>query len=352
MALQAWNEVAWLKLGAAAFRPGKHTFEIKYDRPYKIVKGKKEPDRLLFDLDAICFYKGAFLPNGPYKPGEKENKEIDKQGEAQVFAAKVGTDGERGVTPLNGAWQIARIDEQEITDRTEPVKALPVKADELHWKGIKVPGNRDVERPDLLYAHRFVYRTRIDVPANAKGRSFFLHFPCTAVIASAFVNGKYCGGSKAPCTVWDCDITNAVEPGKVNEIWVAIKDAYYAIANTGNPQRPSARYMFNVPPDMFYGAGGLGMTRYADLPVLFDVRGAGLFEAPSFVVAGPIYASDVFAIPSVKKKELGLEISVHNPTDAPLTVKIANEVARLDGGSVEKKFAENKLTSRRVRKRR
>src|ERR1700722_5503205 len=93
MALQAWNEVAWLKLGAAALQPGKHTFEIKYDRQYKVNNGKKEPERLLFDLDAICFYKGAWLPNGPYKPGEKETKEIDKQGEAQVFAAKVGADG-------------------------------------------------------------------------------------------------------------------------------------------------------------------------------------------------------------------------------------------------------------------
>ena len=307
-------------------QPGKHTFEIKYDRQYKINNGKKEPDHLLFDLDAICLYKGTFLPNGPFKPGEKENKEIDKRGEAASLRRE-GWDGRRTRRhALNGAWQIARIDEQVITDRTEPVKALPVKADELHWKGIAVPGNRDVERPDLLYAHRFVYRTRIDVPANAKGRSFLLHFPCTAVIASAFVNGKYCGGSKAPCTVWDCDVSNAVEPGKVNEIWVAVKDPYYAIANTGNPKRPSVRYMFNVPPDMFYGAGGLGMTRYADLPVLFDVHGAGLFEAPSFVAVGPVYTADVFAIPSVKKKQLGLEISVHNPTNAPLTVKIANEV--------------------------
>ena len=352
MALQAWNEVAWLKLGAAAVQPGKHTFEIKYDRQYKINNGKKEPERLLFDLDAFCLYKGAWLPNGPSKPGEKENKEIDKQGESQVFAAKVGADGGRGVTPLGGAWQIARIDEQEINDRTEPVKELPLPAEQLHWMGIKVPGNRDDERPELTYAHRFVYRTRIDVPADAKGRSFTLHFPCTAVIASAFVNGKYCGGSKAPCTVWDCDVTNAVEPGKVNEVWVAIKDSYYAIANTGDPKRASARYMFNVPPDMFYGAGGVGMTRYADLPVLTDVRGAAYFEAPSFVVAGPAYTSDVFAIPSVKKKELGLEVSVHNPTPAPLTVKIANEVAPQGGGAAEKTFAEKELTVAPARKRR
>ena len=116
---------------------------------------------------------------------------------------------------------------------------------------------------------------------------------------------------------------------------VAIKDPYYAIANTGDPKRPSARYMFNFPTDWFYSAGGVGAMRYADLPVLTDVRGAGILETPSFVVAGPAYTSDVFAIPSVKKKELGLEISVANPTAAPLTVTIANEVAPLDGGAAE-----------------
>ena len=35
MSLQAWNEVAWLKLGGVAVQPGKHTFEIKFDRQYK-----------------------------------------------------------------------------------------------------------------------------------------------------------------------------------------------------------------------------------------------------------------------------------------------------------------------------
>ena len=80
MCLQAWNEVAWLKLGAATLQPGKHTFEIKFDRQYKDNNGKKEPDRILFGLDAICLFKGAaWLPNGPYKPDEKENKEIDNK---------------------------------------------------------------------------------------------------------------------------------------------------------------------------------------------------------------------------------------------------------------------------------
>ena len=252
MSLQAWNEVAWLKLGNEAIKPGKHTFEIKFDRQYKLNNGKKEPDHLVFGLDAICLTKGAWLPDGPNKPDEDGWKGFDKEAAKQVFAVKPAAGGERGVTPLDGAWQIARLDEQEIKDRTEPVRELPLAADALHWKGIHVPGNRDDEHPELAYAHRFVYRTRLDVPAECKGQACFLHFPCNIVVSSAFVNGKYCGGSKAVAAAWDCDVTAAVEPGKVNELIVAIKDPYYAIANTGDPKNPSVRHMFNLPTDWFY----------------------------------------------------------------------------------------------------
>jgi len=49
--------------------------------------------------------------------------------------------------------------------------------------------------------------------------------------------------------------------------------------------------------------------------LLTDVRGAASWK-PSVVVAGPPTRSDVFAVPSVKKKNR-LEISVANPTAAP-----------------------------------
>ena len=218
------------------------------------------------------------------------------------------------MTSVGGAWQIARIDEQEIKDRTEPVKELSVKADELHWKGIKVPGNRDDERPDLQYAHRFAYRTRLNVPAECKGRACYLHFPCNAVISSAIVNGVYCGGSKAPCTAWDCDVTKAVKPGEVNEVWVAIKDPYYAIANTGDPKNPSAATCSTCRPA---GSTDPAASAPRATPIC---RSSSRFRAPacsrrrrSSSPARPTRPT-CSAIPSVKNKELGLEISVTNPT--------------------------------------
>ena len=49
-------------------------------------------------------------------------------------------------------------------------------------------------------------------------------------VMSVLVNGRYCGTTKAPCAAWDCDVTEAIKPGEVNEVCVSIKDVYYALA--------------------------------------------------------------------------------------------------------------------------
>jgi beta-galactosidase len=232
---------------------------------------------------------------------------------------------------------MARWDEQEIQDRAQPVKQLPADYQQLFWKAAKVPGNRDDVRPDLLYCHRFLYRTRVHVPAGQEGRSFILRFPSTVLLASVFVNGQYCGGSTAPCAVWDADITRAIIPGKDNEIVVAIKDLYYAIEKTGDGK--SIRGLYNYPASWFYtGGGGGGATRNADFPVLLQVAGAGLLETPTLTVTGPAYSADVFAMPSVSRKELGLEITLHNSSSQPGDVEVQNEIVPLQGGAIEKSF--------------
>jgi len=349
MTLAPWTEVAWLKLGKAPLAAGKHAFEIKLERKYRTNNGKKEPERILFGLDCVCLCKGEFRPNGPHQPGSDWQSADDRRAGKHVFEVKASAEnGERVVTPLDGDWQIARWDEQELKDRAEPVKELPTPLDALFWKGIKVPGNRDANRPDLEYAHRYLYRTRIKVPADFKGRSFVLRFPSTALLASAFVNGKYCGGSKAPSALWECDATAAMKPGEVNEVIVAIKDGYYAIAQDG--QGRSARYMFNLPHDMMFNSGGLSFMRFADFPIVLRVRHNGLIETPSLVVAGPAYAADVFVKPSVRKKQLGVELTFHNSSAQEINASLTLEAVPLakDGRTPEGKAVPFKTTEVRL----
>lgn len=253
MVIAEWCEVAWLKLGVMPLDSGKHTFEFKL-----VKRAANSLKRVLFGLDCICISREQFRPNGRYKPDDDWQNELDHRAADQVFEFQTPDHrskdavlvGERSIAQLSGVWQIARFDEQELNNRTEPIKKLPDNADEFYWKGIKVPGNRDTECPELLYCHRFLYRTKVRIPKSLDGRSFFLRFPSTCLIASVIVNGQYCGFSKAPCANWDCDVTAAVEPGKINEICVGIKDVYYAISKTGEGK--SARYLFNMHIDQFY----------------------------------------------------------------------------------------------------
>ena len=204
-------------------------------------------------------------------------------------------------------------------------------AEQFSWYGIEVPGDRNEKRPEMAYCHRYVYRTRVDVPANLSGRAFFLHFGATNLIASVIVNGQFCGANAAPFTIWDCDVTKAVQPGKTNEILVAVKDAYYGVTNP--------RDLFNLPMGFFQFQGASNRFDFA----VWSHMQNGIVEPVSLVAAGSVYTSDVFAIPSLKKRQLGLEITLHNASAVAATVIIANQCVPLDGGPVEKRFADRQV---------
>ena len=321
MDISLWCEVAWLKMGTANLAKGKHALEVRLPK----VAGK----RILYASDALCLYRGTFRPNGKFKPDEAWQQDADKAAAKQVFEMKAsGEAGDRVELPLGGTWQIARSDEQVIDDRSGPIKALP-KAEELYWKAIAVPADRNDARPELVFCHRYFYRTQVKVPAEMKGRSFFLHFPAVNMIATVFVNGTQCGWTKAPFAMWDCDVTQAIRPGEVNEIWVGIKDTYYGLAS-------DTRRGFNIPPSVMDSNQGVSMR--LDFPV-WHHRQNGILEMPTLVAAGPVYTGDVFAMPSVKKKQLGLEVTLRNPTGKPAEIAVAHEVVPVEGGAAEMRVA-------------
>jgi len=331
--LQTWNPVAWLKLTTRPLAAGAHTLEIRL-MPAK--NGKGEFQAINYASDALCISAGPFRPNDGFRPGDTGwQTEADRAAAAQAFAVPVPNGAAQAAVPLRGLWQIARADEGPVADEGAPVAATPAP-DGLFWKSMPVPGNRDKARPEWLYSHRYFLRTRINVPAVLAGRSFYLHFPAVSMLASVFVNGKLCGSTRAPLAVWDCDVTRAVHPG-VNEVWVGIKDWYYALPLTKGAD--GALYVTYEPTDWVTKFGPASFT----FPV-WNHEGSGILHAPSLVVAGAAYVSDVFAKPSVKSKTLGLEVSVTNPADRPITVSVGNSVAPLAGGAVQKTFAARDVT--------
>ncbi len=380
-----WCEVAWIKLGDAELAAGKHTLQIRPQPAIKEEKHKQrgpdgkdvevvvqKPDKILYASDCLCLCRGPFRPNGRFKPGEDWQSDEDRQAARTVFYASplharegqgVRTadsprpagegQGVRVETLLAGLWQVCRFDEQEVIDRTEPTKILPDMA-AARWMSIRVPGNKFEVKPELRFCHRFVYRTRVDVPTELAGRSFFLQFPSLSLIASVHVNGQFCGWTKAPFAHWDCDVTRAVRSGQVNEICVVVKDSYYAFSEKKSGK--SCRLFFNEPV-AWMGAQNW-VNQNFDFPIGTEAFAgkSGILAAPSLVVAGGVYASDVFVKPSVRKKQLGLELTLVNTSTEDRTVQIHNEVrpqlpsppaplpSTGEGSKVEKTFPPRQVT--------
>jgi len=285
MPLAEWTEVAWLKLGERELKAGDHTLDIRLTAT-KNEKG--EAQRIIYASDAIVVSPGPFQPDGWRKPGESDRSAADQAAAAHVFKVPAATNGARSQVSLKGDWEIARDDEQLPKEVAVPIGSLP-KAPV--WRSISVPSNKAKSRPDLTLAHRVWYRTRVEVPADMAGRSFFINFPKNNLNTTVYVNGQLCGFEKQPFVNFDVDVSKAVKPG-VNEIMVGIRDAWYAFSTS--PDDPmKLRRLFNYPAT-WANRGFMNL----DYPVWNSFQ-SGILNTPTFVAAGgPAYVSDVFPQPS------------------------------------------------------
>ena len=333
--IQTWNPVGWLQMGKPTLAAGPHTLDIRLQ---KTTDDKGKPAGLNYASDALVISAAPFRPNDGHKPGDTSwQTDADKAAASHVFSVPAPADAAQTSFSLKGDWQTARADEGILDDRTGPVKTLP-NLNDLYWKSTPVPGDRNAAHPEWTYSHRYVLRTRVALPAGMAGRSLYLHFPSLSMIATLFVNGQACGTCRTPFADWDCDITRAAKPGQTNDIALVIKDAFYAVAP--DPKHPDAPAAIAYTPIDVYG-------KYGTTPYEFPVWGhyeTGILQEPTLITAGRAYTSDVFAIPSVKAKTLGLEITVTNPTAQPITVALSNEVRPLSGGPTEKTFAPQTVT--------
>ena len=298
MEIGFFNEVAWLQLGEQNLNIGAHTLEIRVPKT-KDDKGKFA--RILYASDAIVLSDSAFHPNGAHKPNENASSAEDVAAAQQVFALPAAKNGARSEVALEGDWEIARDDEQMPREVAEPIRELPTQA---FWSAIKVPSDKNVSRPDLIFAHRLWYRTHVDVPQSEIGRSFRLTFPMNSLNTTVYVNGTLCGFSNTPLTRADIDVTKGIKAGR-NEIWVGIRDAWYG--RSYNPDEPlKLRRTFNTP-IKFFGDGFQDMA----YPIWNNPQ-SGILETPVLTSVGSTYASDVFVQPSVVKKQLNAQITLQN----------------------------------------
>jgi beta-galactosidase len=323
MELQEWNEVAWLKMGDQTLSAGLHRLEIRLPRR-KDDKGKWQ--RVLYASDALCLYNGEFLPNGKFKPGQEWRTAQDREAARTMFRLPApAAPGQRASIALKGLWEVCRDDEQLPGEVARPMTGIPARA---YWRAIPVPGDKNQLRPDLIFAHRLWYRTRIQVPPSLIGRSFHIVFPQNNLNTTVYVNGVLCGFNKNPFAKFEIDVTPGIRAGE-NVIAVGIRDAWYA--RTANPKEPmKLRRTFNLP-IRFFSEG------FQDLSYpIWNHPQSGILATPRFVVAGPVRVSDVFCKPSVAQKRLDLEVTLSNPGKTAVSGEVICEAVSARTGKVEK----------------
>jgi beta-galactosidase len=174
----------------------------------------------------------SFVPIGWHKPGQSGRTAADEAATKHVFKVPAVTGGARSEVSLKGQWEIARDDEQLPKEIAVPLATLPKAA---NWMSIAVPLDKAKARPELTFAHRVWYRTRVEVPANMAGRSFFINFPNNNLNTTVYVNGQLCGFEKQPFVNFDVDVSKAIKPG-VNEIMVGI-----VMPGMASPTTPTTR---------------------------------------------------------------------------------------------------------------
>ncbi len=330
MELQDWTEVAWIKMGATALKPGAHSLEIRLPQTKD---GKGKTARILYASDALCLSRGAFHPNRKFKPDADYRAGLDREAAQKVFEMPMPkAAADRVVLPLKGMWEICRHDEQRPGEVAAPIVDFPQQP---HWYGIAVPGDKMV-RPEWVMAHRVWYRTHVRIPVSATGRSFHLVFPQNNLNTTVYVNGVYCGFNKNPFARFAIDVTKGVKPG-LNEVWVGIKDAYYGYS--ANPDDPmKLRKHFNLP---------LSFTHMGFQDLAYPVWNAfqsGILVTPELVAAGPVYSADVFCKPSVARKELAVDVTVSNPTSQAASGEVICAAVDAATGQVEKTLSAKPFT--------
>lgn len=337
MELADWMEVAWLQLGTLTLNAGPANLEIRYREP-------SGSGRMLMALDCIALTKGEFVPEGRLKPGETYDSETDREAANTVFELPAPTSPARTRAQLSGLWQVARYDDLDMDkDAHLPVRAIP-SPDEypLRWMGIRVPLSL-WDKEETVFAHRVIYRTQVNVPAAHRGRGFYLHFSGTNWLVSVFVNGKLAGTHRGVWIPWDLDVSEYVEPGKINEIAVAVKGPYYAVDVENYGKTDDLDRTRNRPKDrqdwVFWIAPIYPSTKGDGNGVDY-----GIVNPVTLVSVGNAYTEDVFVKPSVAKKRIEADVTVRNTTSKERQLQLLCEAVYDENDQVEKTFGPVDIT--------
>lgn len=141
-------------------------------------------------------------------------------------------------------------------------------------------------------------RKTVAVPADWKGQRLQLHFEALAGDAQIFVNGKRTGSHFGIFLPFDIDVTDAVEPGKQNEILIGVRKA-----------------------SLFDKRSDFGRRTY-QAGSFWGQHAVGIWQDVYLVALPSVHVSDVYVKPLVDEGKLVAEVAVTNDGNAEANVAV------------------------------
>ncbi|WP_207422988.1 glycoside hydrolase family 2 protein [Desertivirga brevis] len=168
------------------------------------------------------------------------------------------------------------------------VTKVPATVEQFHWGA---NGNSYGLSGNYLGVSWFT--TTAEVPSSFKNKRIVLHFESVRFRAEVFVNKKLVGYDLVNGTPFDVDITDAVVPGKQNEIAVRITDP-----NGNFDWRDSQNFMWgNYRTNPTHGFGGItGKVK--------------------LVATDKLYVEDIFVKNKPKANEVDVQVTTFNQSKA------------------------------------
>ena len=88
------------------------------------------------------------------------------------------------------------------------------------WDDVPVPAELMALGYDIRRDREYVYKKKVTIPADWKGRTILLKFGMVYEYAKIWVNGQFMRDHDGAFTSFECDITSAVTPGQ--DAWVTV----------------------------------------------------------------------------------------------------------------------------------
>ena len=222
------------------------------------------------------------------------------------FVSTATSDSTREKISLNGEWELIFQHNENLPEDSkwsEKEKTKKIKYDEFTGLiGLEISKCINVNVPGYITGYNDAYalfRKNVVIPLSMKGKKIYLNFGAVKWSSKIFLNKEKIGEHIGGFEQFEIDITDKCKLGEINEIIVLV----------GNRFTVSDKETEKViVPTAWHG----------------DINYHGIWEYVEVTTYPDIYIEDVFVIPSFRKKDITLQITLKNTKNSKESFTIMN----------------------------